>query len=278
MIRSLGVVMEDAKYRAIAEDLRRQIESGELRARDQLPTESELSEVYGGASRNTVRDAIKVLVRLGLIEARAGQGTFVTQRMVPFVNKLNLDAASGGVEDDIYKSEVERQGRKPEETAPRVESQLAPRLVATQLELATGALVISRHQERKIDGTPWSMQTTFYPMDFFNRGASRLIEARDIPGGVIQYLEESLKITQVGWRDVGTIRAPTGPESVFFGLTDKVPVAVIEFRRTSFDEAGKPIRVTFTVYAGDRNKFELEAGRVPPATTLPPAPAEDPVV
>jgi DNA-binding GntR family transcriptional regulator len=62
--------MSNPMYRQIAEDLRAQIESGKLRPGQQLRTELELREHYG-ASRNTVRDAIKWLISLGLVETRA---------------------------------------------------------------------------------------------------------------------------------------------------------------------------------------------------------------
>ena len=71
--------MADPMYRRIADDLREQIESGELEPGQQLRTEFELREHYK-ASRNTVRDAIKWLTTLGLVETRPGQGTFVVER------------------------------------------------------------------------------------------------------------------------------------------------------------------------------------------------------
>ena len=61
--------MGNPMYRQIAEDLRDQIESGQLRPGQRLRTELELREHYG-ASRNTIRDAIKWLTNLGLVETR----------------------------------------------------------------------------------------------------------------------------------------------------------------------------------------------------------------
>jgi len=264
--------MSEPMYRLIADDLRRQIESGELAPGAQLKSEVELREVYGQgedekmASRNTIRDAIKLLVSRGLVETRPGQGTFVVKKVLPFVSKLNTDPESGGIEDEVYKSEVGQQGRTPEETRPRVEIQPPSHLVATELELDEGAQVISRHQERRIDGTPWSMQTTFYRLDFVTRGATQLLVAQDIKDGMVKYLESELGIKQVGWRDSIVARPPTGNERTFFGLSDKVQVAMFEFRRTSFDEDGTPIRFTVTVYPADRNQFQMEAGRVPART------------
>ena len=63
--------MVDPMYRQIAEDLRRQVESGELPPGSRLPTEIELREKYN-ASRNTIRDAIKWLTTRSLVRpARA---------------------------------------------------------------------------------------------------------------------------------------------------------------------------------------------------------------
>src|ERR1035438_5242213 len=95
-------------YRQIAEDLRWQIKSGSLRPGQQLRTEIELRAHYG-ASRNTVRDAIKWLTSLGLVETRAGQGTFVVKNIDPFITSLSADPTTGlgGGEGATYLSEVE---------------------------------------------------------------------------------------------------------------------------------------------------------------------------
>jgi GntR family transcriptional regulator len=62
-------------------------------------------------------------------------------------------------------------------------------LVTRRLNLPEGAQVISRHQQRRIDGTAWSMQTTFYPMDFVTqRSATKLLMAENIPEGMVRYL------------------------------------------------------------------------------------------
>jgi GntR family transcriptional regulator len=263
-------MVSEPMYRVIADDLGRQIESGKLRAGAQLRTEVELREEYGrpGApiSRTTVRDAIKLLVARGLVETRPGQGTFVVGRNDPFVSKLTADPTAGGVEDAIYRSEVQRQGRVADETRPRVEVQQAPPEIARllQLEGDQDIQVISRHQQRSIDGTPYSMQTTYYPMKFVtDLSATRLLEARDIEGGVVDYLR-GLGIDQVGWRDQFLLRPPDTNERTFFNLSDRVQVAMLDVRRTGYNDKGKPIRVTVTTYPGDRNQFEMEAGHVPP--------------
>lgn len=50
--------------------------SRQLRPGDKIPTESELAEQMG-VGRNSVREAIKILVYLGVLEIRRAEGTFV---------------------------------------------------------------------------------------------------------------------------------------------------------------------------------------------------------
>lgn len=58
------------------ESLRQAIESGHWPLGSKLPVESELSEALG-VSRNTVREAVRVLVHVGILETRQGDGTYV---------------------------------------------------------------------------------------------------------------------------------------------------------------------------------------------------------
>lgn len=271
-------------YLQIADDLRKRIELGAalppesddsaaveldgrlpraLRPGDQLPTEQGLSEAYS-ASRNTIRDAIKQLTGLGLVETRQGQGTFVTKRIDidPFVTVLSTDPlASKGAEGATYLSDVKSKHRKADASIPKVEIQVPPVEVARRLRLAPRTQVVSRHQMRYIDDTPWSLQTSFYPMDFVTRGATRLYSAEDIVEGTVQYIAEVLNIKQVGYRDWITARSPDPNEQDFFGLAHDA--AVFELFRTGFDQTGTPLRVTVTVFPADRNQFIVNVGNVP---------------
>lgn len=65
-------------YQQLAEQLRRDIESGGLPPGARLPSELELAERHH-IGRPTVRQATELLVQRGLIERRRGAGTFVRQ-------------------------------------------------------------------------------------------------------------------------------------------------------------------------------------------------------
>ncbi|MGO1749654.1 MAG: FadR/GntR family transcriptional regulator [Marinobacter sp.] len=58
------------------ESLRHAIETEQWAVGDKLPVESDLSEALG-VSRNTVREAVRVLAHVGMLETRQGDGTYV---------------------------------------------------------------------------------------------------------------------------------------------------------------------------------------------------------
>ena len=60
----------------VVEQLKERIISGEYKSGDQLPPEGALCELFG-VSRITVREALKKLNMMGLVEIKQGKGTFV---------------------------------------------------------------------------------------------------------------------------------------------------------------------------------------------------------
>jgi GntR family transcriptional regulator len=256
--------MPDPMWRRIAEDLRQKIESGELGADGRaLPSELELRDQYD-ASRNTVRDAVKWLVTRGLVATRPGPGTFVVSEIDPFVTHLSTDVAGmPGGEGAAYASEVAERRRSPKTSDPRIEISRASGLVADELGLTEDDSIVSRHQERFIDDTPWSLQTAYYPMSLIERGATRLLQADTILPGAVQYVEDVLNIKRAGRRDRFTVRPPDRRETEFFALPDDGRVAVFEITQTLYLESSRPLAVTITTYPADRNQFVMTLGDAP---------------
>lgn len=71
-----NAVRGEALQEAIQERIKQLILTQQLGAGAPLPPEGELARAFG-VSRNAVREAIKVLQTLGIVETRHGQGTFV---------------------------------------------------------------------------------------------------------------------------------------------------------------------------------------------------------
>ena len=64
-------------FERIVEQIQGRIVRGELRAGDRLPPERELALAFG-ASRTAVREALKTLAQMGLVDMRPGRGTIIT--------------------------------------------------------------------------------------------------------------------------------------------------------------------------------------------------------
>lgn len=73
-----------------------------LKPGDKMPTEIELARKFF-VSRNMVREAIKMLVALGVVEIRRGEGTYVTKNIsTPVVDPLIFNLLlSGGAPEEL---------------------------------------------------------------------------------------------------------------------------------------------------------------------------------
>ena len=65
------------KYEKIAEWIRNEIEAGALSLGDKLPPENELMTQFR-VSRQTVRTALSLLRKEGIVEGRRGSGSYIT--------------------------------------------------------------------------------------------------------------------------------------------------------------------------------------------------------
>jgi DNA-binding GntR family transcriptional regulator len=66
-------------WQQVADDLRAEMDSGELAIDTRLPSEFELADQYG-VSRDTIRRAIQELVSENRLVVLHGRGTFVTPK------------------------------------------------------------------------------------------------------------------------------------------------------------------------------------------------------
>lgn len=90
-IRSESIVQQ------IIDAFAEEIMNGNLHPGEKVPTEKELAEKFG-VGRNSVREAVKILVHMGVLEIRRAEGTFVCEtfknNMIdPMVYGIILDEA-----------------------------------------------------------------------------------------------------------------------------------------------------------------------------------------
>ncbi|HEX6500174.1 MAG TPA: GntR family transcriptional regulator [Micromonosporaceae bacterium] len=246
---------QNSLYRRIAADLREAIRAGQLQPGDRLPTEQELGTRYG-VSRNTVRLAVAMLANEGAIVSTPGRGTFVRDRAVITYHASWAEKRERLASDqsDAYRAELESQGRAPEYRGFEMRIVPATAELAERLAVEVGDSLVSRGFLRLVDGEPASIQDSYYPMDIAQECG--LITPHDIPQGTVRAMAEH-GYTEVGYIDEITTRMPTPEEAAKLALGTGAPVLV--YARTTYTKQ-RPLRLTLTIFAGDRNRVVYELG------------------
>jgi GntR family transcriptional repressor for pyruvate dehydrogenase complex len=85
---------------SIIEQLVSLIQRGELKPGDKLPSERRLMEMLG-VSRSSVREALQSLAAMGLVEGRAGEGTFIKQPKPQFDFGMDIASLSTALQKEM---------------------------------------------------------------------------------------------------------------------------------------------------------------------------------
>src|SRR5690606_3742762 len=76
-------------YQDVLNEIINLIKNGEWTAGDRIPTETELARIFQ-VSRNSIREALKILDHLNIISSKAGSGTHVSEESLQNIQKMEL--------------------------------------------------------------------------------------------------------------------------------------------------------------------------------------------
>ena len=226
--------------------LRGRIESGEWDSDHPIPTEMELLAEFG-VSRTTIREALGVLTRDGLIARHRGRGSFVQPRVEcpPAVTNLILG----------YQAQIK---------VIRAETTAASAHIAGSLGVERGTPVTRLLRLEIVDGAPLAVAVNYMPTALGQR-----IRPRDLTRiSLLEFLRDRLRM------DLGTIhqsieaRLPDIETAGLLGTDLTRPVLAVRLVVT--DASGRPVEVSDTFYRADRYRYEVET-RLPPARRRPDA-------
>lgn len=237
-------------YRQIADELRRQIRSGELPPGAKLPTENELIERYG-AARLTTRQAVELLKAEGLVDAVRGRGVFV--RRQPPIVRLGSERFSRWrrqTDQAGFFADTAAAGTRPE-IEVHVSRRAAPPELAERMGLPERSQVLVRERRYLADGIPMQLATSYVPLDVV-AAAPGIGKPNSGPGGIYMRMEEAGHPI-VRFVERITTRMPTQEEAAFLQLGAGTPV--LQVQRTTYGEGDKVLEVVDIVRAGDR--YEL---------------------
>lgn len=153
---ALGVDSSSAVplYRQIEAVLRKRISRGEWQAGEQIPTETELCELYE-VSRVTVRQALARLTRDGILTRGRGKGTFVRE--------ARLTAAPRSVSS--FSDELSTLGMTPGSRVLGIDLVPASEAISTEMMIEPQTPLWQLRRLRTADDRPIGVQTSLLLAD-----------------------------------------------------------------------------------------------------------------
>ena len=212
------------------------IDSGTLSRGSALPAEREIAQ-YMKVSRVTVKRAISELVTEGLLTQRQGAGTFVAERMVHKLDRLNS-----------FSEVIESVDKHPDSLWIERGIGLASRDEQSRLNLPSGSEVVRMFRVRMADNTPVALEYAVVPRQFL-----------ETPFDVTGSLYEAL--AKAGCRPVKAIQklravALEDNYADYLNIEAGSPVIVMERRGLLADNT--PVEYSRSHFLGDTFEFVAE--------------------
>jgi GntR family transcriptional regulator len=199
-----------------------------------FPSESELSEFFR-VNRGTVRHALDMLEREGLIYREKGRGTFLRRRRV----ELDLTQLCSTTDD------LKSRGWVPntrlislKRTPPRAH-------VQHHLDLPDGDLVWEIFRLRLANDEPISLQWSYIPENL-----TPGLDEKDLNTSLYSILTHAYGIELKAADQIVRTRATTFEEAEL--LATVAGASVFEFSRTTFDQFDRPVEYLDAIWRGDR--------------------------
>ncbi len=215
------------------------IDAGLLTADAPLPPERQIAALTG-FSRVTVRKAIKELVRKGTVVQRQGSGSFVTGAVVNLQQSLSHLTS--------FSEEMTRRGFRTDSTwlergvfMPSPKEQVA-------LALAANASVSRVVRLRRADGKPMALERASLPVEILpdpEMVGDSLYEVLDGTGNRPVRAHQRMSAVTIGETNARLLGVPLG-------------AAGLKIERNSYNQAGRVVEFTRTLYRGDAYDFVAE--------------------
>jgi GntR family transcriptional regulator len=207
------------------------IGSGELKPGTRLPGEPQLAQQFG-VSRTTIREATRLLVGQGLLEAQRGRGTFV--RLEPFVWPVDT-----GLEELVSATElIERAGHKAETLLIETSLALPSVAAAEELRMGQGQRVRELRRVRLADGVPVALSLDCFAETMLDSSqVASLSQNRSY--SLLAVLEQATheRIT----RAISRIEPVAATKECVQLLNVAKSQPLLMLRETYYGESGKPV-------------------------------------
>lgn len=233
------------KYFQLASILKSQIDEGEWKPRQAIPSERQLELQYK-VSRPTVRQAIEYLEKQGYLYREHGRGTFVSPQKL---QKKMLELTS-------FSEDLLRKGIQPSQIIRSICHVVPPMKILSRLELPPESSVLRIERIRLGDDVPIGLQTSYVVL-----GKDQQIDEADLKnyGSLYRILEEKLNIIPTEADETLEVTLATPDEATLLQVKVEAPLLLNE--RLTYDQNRRPVEFVKILYRGDRYQYVIRLTR-----------------
>ena len=228
----------------LEEVIKGKIENDEWQPNTQIPSENELSKIYG-LSRMTTRGVIMRLVFQGLLYRVAGKGTFVADPKI--TNKPLLQM---GIQEQLDQMGIASATRLID-----IRQIVAPVRIQKELSLPEGARVFVIERLRSIHGEPLSIHISYIPVELCPGIEKKRFEEEQL----CDILENNYRLHSS--RVVETLETLLATVREAELLAVKPGFTLLRLETTEYTEDDTPFEHTRVTFRGDKIKIKLEFNR-----------------
>lgn len=227
-------------YLRIRNELKEQIDNGELGADMRLPAENTMAKRFN-VSRETFRSAVKLLQEEGYLHVKHGVGTFVSKSLPKIPNDLSeLTSITAMIKEAGL---MEDEFRESLQIVPCEEEW------AEKLHVPVESPVVLHERIRMANEEPVAYSINVMPNEFMKDS----IKNQEKIGSLIKYLElaENLKITKAD----SEIVVPLPTDSYCQKLLVKKDSTILLMKQIHYDQSNLPVLYSLDYLRNDIFSF-----------------------
>jgi GntR family transcriptional regulator len=233
--------MAETSYRRIADELRAAIQRGDYPPETTLPTQEQIAVIYG-VHRNTVRAAVRELVKEGLVYTVRRRGTVVQEPSPLRLPVTRYRPTSTTPTSGPWEAACAAAGLVGTTDVLGVSWEQVTPAEAKMLEVEIPSVVVKRRNRMRVGDRVLQLQTTWLP-GWVAPADSLLASPEKVHGGIYRGLAAAgHPIDPETVTEEVFPRMPVPEERAAFGYQAVAPV--MDSRRTARDHEGRVVVVT----------------------------------
>jgi GntR family transcriptional regulator len=238
-----------ARYRQVADELRKAIKRGDYPPGSALPSQPDLARQYG-LNQTSINRAIAILRAEGLVRVEHGRGAFVQE--IPTVKRVRR-IPRGNAAGSSFAEEIRKAGLEPRAPLVNLATVEAPADVAEHLRINTGDPVVRRTRHMFASDRPVQLATSYIPLQI--AGNEDIAVPDTGPTGLYQRLAaRGYKVTR--FAEEIEARQPRAEEAAFLGLTEAQHV--LEVDRIAYTKDDRPVETVINVFPSQQWRLSYE--------------------